>query len=125
MRAYYLLMQKFHEYDKETKKFYGIGEKKPYKEKVNPINGESFNVCGDMDRLQKMQYFTDKLIEISGLQGVEKKIDKRVYRPIDIKIQIGDTSKLHNVIDWQPEIPIEQTLKDVYEYWMRKLNEKR
>ena len=125
MRAYYLLMQKFHEYDKKTKRLYEIGNPKPYIDTKNPINGESFNVCGDLDKLQKMEYFTNKLIEISGLQEVEKKIDKRVYRPIDIKIQIGDTTKLNKVIDWKPEIPIEQTLKDVYEYWVRKLNEKR
>ncbi|MBN1467711.1 MAG: GDP-mannose 4,6-dehydratase [Fusobacteriaceae bacterium] len=122
MRAYYLLMQKFHEFDKKTKKFYGIGNKNPYKEVKNPLNGESFNVCGGLDKLQKMEYFTNKLIEISGLENVQKKIDKRVYRPIDIQIQIGDTTKLLEAIDWKPEIPIEQTLKDVYEYWLKKLS---
>lgn len=89
--------------------------------KEDSINGESYNVCGDLDRLHEMEYFTDKLIEISGLKNVEKVIDKRVYRPIDIQVQIGDTSKLKSVIDWEPIIPIEKTLEDVFNYWIKKL----
>lgn len=86
------------------------------------MNGESFNVCGDISTVKKMEYFTDKLIEISDIKGVEKQIDKRVYRPIDIQIQVGDTSKLRKFVNWQPIIPIEQTLKDVYDYWVKKLS---
>ncbi|MGD2071891.1 MAG: GDP-mannose 4,6-dehydratase [Candidatus Thorarchaeota archaeon] len=100
--AYYLLMKAFKHLPEE-------------------INGESFNVCGDIDSVQKMEFFTDKLIEISGLKDVKKVIDKRVYRPIDIQIQIGDISKLKSVINWNSVIPIEQTLTDVYNYWVKKL----
>ena len=45
-------------------------------------DGQIFNVCGDTPR--KMQYFADKLIEISGLEGVEQQIHAPFYRPIDI-----------------------------------------
>lgn len=103
IKAYYLLMQKFHETD---------GQK---------INGESFNICGNIELVKEMEFFTDKLIEISGLVGVEKKINPKVYREIDIEIQVGITEKLHSVIEWQPKIPIEQTLADVYLYWLKKL----
>ena len=97
VRAYYLLMQ-------------------------NYDNGEAYNVCGDMDSVVKMQFFTDKLIEISGLKGVEKKVSDKLYRPIDIQIQVGDTTKLKNKTKWKPEIPIEQTLTDLFNYWVRKLS---
>lgn len=103
VRAYYLLMQKF----QETA---GQG-----------MNGESFNVCGDIDTVKPMEFFTDKLIEISGLEGVKKVIDPRVYRKIDIKVQVGSTEKLRRFINWEPKIPIEQTLKDIYNYWLKKL----
>lgn len=97
VRAYYLLMQ-------------------------NHDNGEAYNVCGDMDALKKMQFFTDQLIEISGLKGVEKKVSDKLYRPIDIQVQVGDTTKLKAKTGWKPEIPIEQSLADLYQYWVRKLS---
>jgi len=97
VRSYYLLMQ-------------------------NYDNGEAYNVCGDKDSVKKMQFFTDKLIEISGLKGVEKKVSDKLYRPIDIQIQVGDTTKLKSKTNWKPEIPIEQTLADLFNYWVRKLS---
>lgn len=99
VRAYYLLMKNFNE----------------------KINGESFNVCGAIETVKEMEFFTNKLIEISELKGVKKVIDKRVWRPIDIQIQVGDTHKLHLAINWSADIPIEQTLKNVFDYWVKKL----
>ncbi|MBM3862151.1 MAG: NAD-dependent epimerase/dehydratase family protein [Verrucomicrobia bacterium] len=96
VRAYYLLMQ-------------------------NYDNGEAYNVCGDIASVCKMQVFTDKLIEISGLAGVEKRVSDKLYRPIDIQIQVGDTTKICAKTGWKPAIPIEQTLADLYQYWVRKL----
>jgi GDP-mannose 4,6-dehydratase len=96
VRAYYLLMQ-------------------------NHDNGTAYNVCGDMGSVKKMEFFTDKLIEISGLKGVEKKVSDKLYRPIDIQVQIGDTTRLREKTGWRTEIPIEQTLTDLYRYWVKKL----
>ena len=87
----------------------------------NHENGEAYNVCGDAKDLKEMGFFTDKLIEISGLKDVKKKVDPRFYRPIDIQVQIADTTKLKRRVDWKPEIPIEKTLKDLFDYWTKKL----
>jgi GDP-4-dehydro-6-deoxy-D-mannose reductase len=84
-------------------------------------NGHAYNVCGDMDSLRKMEYFTDKLIQISGIAGVEKKVSEHLYRPIDIAIQVADTSKLRAKTGWAPQIGIDQTLEDLFAYWVRKL----
>ena len=97
VRAYYFLMQ-------------------------NYDNGEAYNVCGDIDSVVKMQVFTDKLIEISGLKGVQKKVSDKLYRPIDIQIQVGDTTKLKTKTKWRAEIPIDRTLSDLFNYWVRKLS---
>lgn len=96
VKAYYLLMQCFE-------------------------NGEAYNVCGPKASVKKMGYFTDKLIEISKLGDVTKEQDSRYYRDIDIEIQIGSTAKLEAQIDWKPTIPIEETLEDLFNYWMKKL----
>ncbi len=96
VRAYYLLMQNFD-------------------------NGAVYNVCGPIESVQMMQSFTDKLIGISGLTGVEKKVSDKLYRPIDIQVQVGDTTRLREKTGWQPEIPLDQTLRDLFDYWVRKL----
>jgi nucleoside-diphosphate-sugar epimerase len=84
-------------------------------------SGEVYNVGGIPEQLYKMGYFTDKLIEISGLTGVEKVIDDKLYRPIDILVQIPDTTKLRTQTGWEPKIPIDQTLKDLLDWWIKKL----
>ena len=78
------------------------------------------DVCGDTPH--KMQFFTDKLIEISGLNNVKQKIYDKFYRPIDIHYQHGDSSELMNLTGWKPEIPIEKTLEDLLNYWIKKIN---
>ena len=87
------------------------------------MNGETdgaiYNVCGDTP--QKMQYFADKLIEISGLEGVEQKIHPPFYRPIDIHYQHGDSTNLVADTNWSPTITIEQTLEDLLKYWCDKI----
>tara|TARA_R100000458_G_scaffold58702_2_gene67360 strand:+ start:2357 stop:3343 length:987 start_codon:yes stop_codon:yes gene_type:complete len=82
-------------------------------------NGQVYNVCGD--DLKKMGYFTDKLIELSGLD-IEKKINPEFYRPIDIQVQIGDTTKLKEHTDWKPQIGITQTMQDLLSYWVDKFS---
>ena len=82
-------------------------------------DGAVYNVCGDTP--QKMQYFADKLIEISGLDGVEQKIHAPFYRPIDIHYQHGDSTNLVADTSWAPTITIEQTLEDLLQYWCDKL----
>ncbi len=78
-----------------------------------------FNVCGDFP--QKMAYFTDKLIEFSN-KDIEKEVSKELYRDIDIHYQHGDSSNLKEITKWEPEIDIDQTLEDLLNYWLKKIN---
>lgn len=86
-------------------------------------DGKVFNVCGDTPH--KMQVFTDKLIELSGLDGVKQKIHQPFYRPIDIHYQHGDSSNLKNLTNWEPKIELETTLQDLLSYWYDKLSGKK
>tara|TARA_B110000444_G_C18851620_1_gene606225 strand:+ start:3044 stop:4021 length:978 start_codon:yes stop_codon:yes gene_type:complete len=81
-------------------------------------NGDIFNVCGDTP--QKMEFFTDLLINISQLD-VEKQISKDLYRPIDIEYQHGDSSNLIEKTKWSTTYTIEKTLEDLFNYWMQKI----
>lgn len=75
-----------------------------------------FNICGDTPR--KMEFFTDYLIKLSGLP-IEKKVSEKYYRPIDIAYQHGDSTKVKE-LGWKCEIPIEETLNDLLNYWKNK-----
>lgn len=87
-------------------------------------DGKVFNICGE--DVHQMQYFTDKLIEASGIpyDEIEQKINPAFFRPIDIQIQIGDSKEIKEITDWEPEITIEQTMKDLLSYWVNKLDNK-
>ena len=68
-----------------------------------------------------MEFFTDTLIELSGLDGVVKEVSDQLFRPIDIDVQIGNTSKLIEATGWKPEYDIRTTLGDLLNYWVTKL----
>lgn len=86
---------------------------------INKNNSIVYNVCGDTPR--KMKFFTDKLVEISGVEGIKQEISPSLYRPIDIHYQHGDSSELVNDTGWTQNIKIEQTLSDLLKYWYDKL----
>ena len=83
------------------------------------VTNQIFNVCGDTPR--KMQFFTDKLIELSGLKGVEQNIHKPFWRPHEIHYQHGDSSNLVELTGFKEEYDIETTLDDLLRYWVDKL----
>ncbi len=82
------------------------------------LNGV-YNVCGIESH--RMQYFTDLLIKQSHLKDIKQQIYKPFYRDIDIQVQIGDTKRLRDSTNWHPTISIEDTMKDLLYYWVRKL----
>tara|TARA_R100001015_G_C4632106_1_gene195238 strand:- start:377 stop:1354 length:978 start_codon:yes stop_codon:yes gene_type:complete len=85
-------------------------------------NGQVFNVCGD--EVHQMQKYTDLLIEHSTFEynEIEQKIFEPYYRPIDIQVQIGDSSNLKQITEWEPKIDLSTTMKDLLNYWRKKLS---
>jgi GDP-mannose 4,6-dehydratase len=81
-------------------------------------SGQVFNVCGDTPR--KMGFYTDELIKIAGFE-VKKEVDPKYYRPHDIHYQHGDSTKLHELTGWVQTYTIEETLNDLFTYWLRKV----
>ena len=87
---------------------------------INPeVTNHVFNICGDTPR--KMQYFTDKLIELSGLDSVEQRIHEPFWRPHEIYYQHGDSTNLVEMTGFKEEYDIETTLKDLLMYWYNKI----
>ena|SRR3989344_744332 len=76
--------------------------------------GEAYNICSGKgikveEILQKILAQTDKKIEV--------KTDPSRMRPIDLPIFVGNNKKFVAATGWQPEISIDQSLKDVLDYW--------
>ena len=88
---------------------------------TNNSNGKVYNVCGE--EVHQMQYYTDCLINASSINynDIEQKIHPPFYRDIDIQIQIGDITDLKKDTNWEPLISLEQTMKDLLQYWIKKL----
>jgi GDP-4-dehydro-6-deoxy-D-mannose reductase len=79
--------------------------------------GHPYNVCSG--RAIQMRELLDLLIERARVP-VEVKVDPARYRPNDTPILLGNPARLHDELGWTPEIPIEQTLDDLLEYWRHK-----
>lgn len=76
--------------------------------------GEVYNIGSGRstqisDILEKMMSFSDKKIQVEP--------DENLFRPIDVPELVCDNSKLKNVTNWEPVIPLDQTLKETLEYW--------
>jgi GDP-mannose 4,6-dehydratase len=82
--------------------------------------GEAYNVGGD--ELYSMGELLDMMIEMTGLD-VEKVVNPAFVRPIDIPLQIPDSTKCRTLTGWQPRIPIRQTLAGLLDYWDEKIKE--
>lgn len=87
---------------------------------INPsITNHVFNICGNTPR--KMQFFTDKLIELSGLKNVEQVVYSPFWRPHEIHYQHGDSTNLIELTGFEEEYDIETTLYDLLNYWINKV----
>jgi GDP-mannose 4,6-dehydratase len=95
VKAYYLLMTRF-------------------------TPGEAYNVGGDA--AYSIGEVLDMMLKMRGLDGkVEKRVDPKLVRPIDIPVQICDTRKCRQLTGWKPEIRLEKTLDDLLAYWEAKI----
>lgn len=82
--------------------------------------GEVYNVCSGKgitleDIIRKMA----NILEIE----VEIRVNKKLIRPADNKIIIGSPEKLKQKINWELKYSIDNSLKDIINYWMQYLKE--
>jgi GDP-4-dehydro-6-deoxy-D-mannose reductase len=89
VRAYFLLMEKGKE-------------------------GQAYNIGSGAS--YKISDILDKMLSLSNIK-VNIESDKTLFRPIDNPDLVCDYNKLKNLAGWEPEIKIENTLKDTLDYW--------
>jgi GDPmannose 4,6-dehydratase len=82
--------------------------------------GEAYNVGGDT--VHSMGEVLDMMLAMRGLAGkVEKRVDPKLVRPIDIPVQICNTDKCRKLTGWKPDIRLANTLEDLLAYWDAKI----
>lgn len=78
------------------------------------ISGEVYNISSEY--VYQMREIV-ALIEKQVGRKFEIKVDPTLLRPTDEKIIVGDITKLKQDTGWKQEISMEQTIRDMLEYW--------
>ena len=83
------------------------------------ITGEVYNICRGY--AWKISDMLEHLLKIAGIE-VQIEQDPKLMRPSDEKTLLGDNHKLR-ALGWEPVIPFETTLRDIYNNWLDRLQE--
>lgn len=81
--------------------------------------GEVYNLCSG--RAWSIQEILDRLLSMSIARKIEVRQDPRRLRPSDVEVLYGSAEKIRRLTGWEPEIPFEQTLRDLLDYWRQRL----
>lgn len=82
---------------------------------INPVPGAYYNIGGQYTCTVRVTL--DTLLSYSTCKDIRVEVDPDRLRPIDADLQVPDTRKFELHTGWKPEIPFEQTMKDLLQYW--------
>lgn len=82
-------------------------------------HGEVYNIGGN--RTTTIGEALDMLLSFAK-QKFEIRVDPQLIRPSDVTLQVPCIDKFKNETGWQPQIPLEKTLKDILDYWRDELS---
>ncbi len=77
--------------------------------------GEPYNIC--QGKPIKIMKVLEMLVNISGKE-LQIEQDPERMRPSDLPILLGDCTKFKKATGWEPKIPFDKTLKDMYNYYV-------
>lgn len=80
-------------------------------------SGEVYNICSGNGI--KIKDLLDKLLSLTN-KKINLKEDPQRLRSVDLPVFVGSNKKFKDATGWNPKIPIDQTLKDVIDYWREK-----
>ena len=96
----------------------------PGKDSINAIwlaaikgkPGETYNICSS--RKIQIREVLDIALSFSNKEiSIEEKAPEKL-RKTDEDAIIGDNSKIKNELGWEPKIPLKDTLKNMFDYWI-------
>ena len=81
--------------------------------------GEVYNLCSG--RSWAIREVLDFLLAASTVKGIAVHTDPARLRPSDVMMLEGDPTKIHRATGWKVEIPFEQTLRELLDYWRQRV----
>jgi GDP-4-dehydro-6-deoxy-D-mannose reductase len=81
--------------------------------------GEVYNLCSG--RAWSIQWVLDFLLAEAKAKKVSILEDPDRLRPSDVPLLLGDRTKIEKALGWRTEIPFEQTLRDLLDYWRQRV----
>jgi GDP-4-dehydro-6-deoxy-D-mannose reductase len=81
--------------------------------------GEVYNIASG--KAYRIRQVLDILRSHSDVE-IEIREDPARLRPSDVPLLLGDNTKFREATGWQPEIPFEQTSKDLLDYWRERVS---
>jgi GDP-4-dehydro-6-deoxy-D-mannose reductase len=79
-------------------------------------NGQAYNIGSGVS--YTIKEMLDKLLALSTVK-IKVEIDQSLLRPSDIPELRCNSFKFHKISGWKPQIPIEQTLLNILDYWRK------
>lgn len=87
---------------------------------VNPIAGEYYNIGGAYSC--EVGDTLNTLLSFSSMKNkIKIEVDPERLRPIDADLQVPDCRKFKEHTGWEPQIPFEQTMHDLLDYWRNRI----
>lgn len=80
--------------------------------------GEVYNVCSGVDRA--ISEVADHLISRAH-RPMRIELDPQRLRPVELPILCGDPTKLREATGWASEIPLEETLDGLLDWWRERI----
>jgi GDP-4-dehydro-6-deoxy-D-mannose reductase len=78
-----------------------------------------YNVCSG--RARKLSEILDHLVKKSSKRIAVKKEEKKLREVKTYRRLAGDNARLRAETGWEPRYPLEKTLDDLFEYWLREI----
>lgn len=82
------------------------------------VPGEVYNIASGTT--YKIEEMLQKLLSMST-KSITIEHDPSRMRPSDVEILLGCYDKFHRQTGWRPEIPFDQTLEDLLNYWRNRV----
>ena len=86
--------------------------------KSNAGLSEIFNICSG--RQTSIQNIIDMFKQITDTKPVLT-VDHNLLRPVENNIVVGSNRKLNELTGWEPIFKLEDSLKDIAEWWQKKI----
>jgi GDP-4-dehydro-6-deoxy-D-mannose reductase len=77
--------------------------------------GEVYNLCSG--KAWEIREVLEFLLGETRFGPIAVREDPARLRPSDVPVLLGDAGRIRRAVGWHPELPFEQTLRDVLDYW--------